>query len=210
MYFITEAELRLHYQQEHFTDYTIKQGTRLTPEARQFLLDRKIVFLEQKQQKSQLSNVSKSKAPKYTSISSYLKPKLEKISATFLLVVSFLTDEDMYTAEQVLILENYLADLCNKNDEHPRVTVDLSLKTEKKHVVSAFHIQSSKGKEIAFLNFLLVDLKVFRAELMTNWSEKTGMEEQLNLIIEKVDKVCTVLEGLIHKAIGGDDVSEGK
>lgn len=40
MKFITEAEIRSDYQKEPFAVYTDQQGSRLTPGARQYLLDR--------------------------------------------------------------------------------------------------------------------------------------------------------------------------
>ena len=50
MKFITEDELRFLYRKEPFTTYEPEPGTRLTPGARQFLLDRGIdMYDEQKQ-----------------------------------------------------------------------------------------------------------------------------------------------------------------
>ena len=40
MKFITEEDLRDLYKKQPFTDYDLKEGERLTPGARQFLVDR--------------------------------------------------------------------------------------------------------------------------------------------------------------------------
>ena len=42
MKFITEEDLRDLYKKQPFTDYDLPQGQRLTPGARQFLVDRGI------------------------------------------------------------------------------------------------------------------------------------------------------------------------
>lgn len=44
MRFITEDELRLQYESEPFTRYTCPPNARITPGARQFLIDRRIAF----------------------------------------------------------------------------------------------------------------------------------------------------------------------
>lgn len=205
MYFITETELRMNYRRAHFTEYKIEQGTRLTPEARQFLLDRNIPIIDKKNQKP-VSKEAEHEKPKCQKLSSYLKPKLEKLSASFLLIISFLIDEDMYTAEKVMILSNTLTNLCNEDSKMLEHLSDETKKNEQKHTISAFHIQSSRGKEIALLHFLLADLNLLRAELIEkSQEEETAEKKQLLLIEQKLQLMCTVLEELIHKAIGGKE-----
>lgn len=204
MYFITETELRMRYRSSHFSEYTIKKGTRLTPEARQFLLDRTISIGEQLEE-PQAVEIEETQKQEHEKIASSFKLKLEKISASFLLMISFLVDEDMYTAEQVMILGNCLADLCSETTNKSLDTlIDSCAETEKKHTITGFHIQSPKGKEIALLNFLLVDLNLFRLELIGDSDKKDTMEKEQSILLnQRLQKVCCVLEGLIHKAIGG-------
>lgn len=47
MKFITEDVLRLRYRKESFTEFTLALGTRLTPEAYQFLVDRRITMIDE-------------------------------------------------------------------------------------------------------------------------------------------------------------------
>lgn len=47
MRFITESELRQLYRQEAFTTYTVPPNVRFTPEAHQFLVDRRIEVLRE-------------------------------------------------------------------------------------------------------------------------------------------------------------------
>ncbi|WP_086347660.1 hypothetical protein [Candidatus Enterococcus clewellii] len=205
MYFITETELRMNYRRAHFTEYKMERGTRLTPEARQFLLDRNIPIFDRKKMKP-LPKKTESEKPNCRKLSTYLKPKLEKLSASFLLIISFLTDEDMYTAEKVMILSNTLNNLCNEDGKMLEHLSDTAKKPEQKHTISAFHIQSSRGKEIALLHFLLADLNLFRAELIEkSYEEEETEKAQLLLIEQKLQLMCTVLEELIHKAIGGKE-----
>ncbi len=46
MKFITENDLRTEYNQSAFTDYYVQKGSRLTPGARQFLIDRRIAIIQ--------------------------------------------------------------------------------------------------------------------------------------------------------------------
>ena len=48
MRFITEHELREQYKAAPFTSYEVAEGTRLTPGAREFLMDRGMLFDAQK------------------------------------------------------------------------------------------------------------------------------------------------------------------
>lgn len=206
MYFITESELRMSYRRTHFTEYEVAQKTRLTPEARQFLLDRNIRISDA--QKEQLESKETEKACfKGNNISSFLKPRLEKVLASFLLIVSFLTDEDMYIAEQVMLLESYLADIEKEGSqsELPELLSDCSLSADEKHNISAFHIQLPKGRTIALLQFLIAELNLLKAELTTKNDEKeTAETKQQAFAVQRIDTGCRILEGLIHKAIGGE------
>ena len=47
MNYITEYDLRARFQQQPFTEYQLKEGTRLTPGAKQFLSDQRIPVLEE-------------------------------------------------------------------------------------------------------------------------------------------------------------------
>ena len=47
MKYITEYDLRVRFQQQPFTEYQLKEGTRLTPGAKQFLSDQRIGILEE-------------------------------------------------------------------------------------------------------------------------------------------------------------------
>lgn len=46
MFYVTENELRGAYNREHFSSYTLPEGAKLTPSARQFLIDFHIDFNE--------------------------------------------------------------------------------------------------------------------------------------------------------------------
>ena len=46
MFYVTENELRGAYNREHFSSYTLPEDAKLTPSARQFLIDFHIDFNE--------------------------------------------------------------------------------------------------------------------------------------------------------------------
>ncbi|MDG0875827.1 cobalamin adenosyltransferase [Paenibacillus thiaminolyticus] len=62
MKFITEMELRNVYRIEPFTSYMVEHGSRLTPEARQFLTDRQIAVSYSTQEQNQEQSKSRSQS----------------------------------------------------------------------------------------------------------------------------------------------------
>ncbi|GAB2025373.1 hypothetical protein [Lactovum odontotermitis] len=65
MKFLTEYDLRLKYQEHPFDDFTVTGETRLTPGARQFLIDRKIKIIDEKEEKEKFQKdvLKKNKDP---------------------------------------------------------------------------------------------------------------------------------------------------
>lgn len=59
MYFFTEKELRMMYKKKAFNQFVLEKNQKLTPEARQFLLDRKIEVTTCKYKKTQEKTIQK-------------------------------------------------------------------------------------------------------------------------------------------------------
>ena len=62
MKFITEEDLRDLYKKQPFTDYDLKEGERLTPGARQFLVDRGVDMYDRNDPMAVLDAQKKEKA----------------------------------------------------------------------------------------------------------------------------------------------------
>ena len=62
MKFITEEDLRDLYKKQPFTDYDLKEGERLTPGARQFLVDRGVDMYDRNDPMAVLEAQKKEKA----------------------------------------------------------------------------------------------------------------------------------------------------
>ena len=102
MKFITEADLRATYKANPFTSYTLPAEARLTPGARQYLLDLGVDMYERKKESP---IAEKSVVTTETSIreleKEWLLLKIKCLKPNFLLTAQDLTTLDVLLAQQV-------------------------------------------------------------------------------------------------------------
>lgn len=147
MKFITERQLRGEYKQAKFSAYPLSPDEKLTPEARQFLTDRKI-SIEQKKPEERSQNISDDQ-PQYrppmvfegdlphrppTVFEGDLPPgycpvkiKFQWVLSLFLLTEAELIHIDPILAESISVLEQYLKTVMEAM-EHDQTAIDLPLK----------------------------------------------------------------------------------
>lgn len=195
MKFITEEDLRLEYRKQPFTEYQPKEGTRLTPGARQFLTDwgirlpveekPKIRSMWAQQESAELPQPPKpapQSSPKMTVESNEAwRLGVKRLQAQFLQTGLDLMQEDVLNAGQVFDLERYLARLLQ--DEEPTTQTsptdwqtlcpqctgigpdNSGLLMEDCFEVTAFHAQSPGGKSIVKLHLLRCSLRELEPQL---------------------------------------------
>ena len=126
MKFITEDDLRFRYRKEPFTIYDPEPGTRLTPGARQFLVDRRIEMPEEGSKVQPIIRDSVTKeiccptanpvrnvvSPKIVNISGdwrihMIRTKMDTVNAVFLKTEHALLQCNVNTAQQLTELGKY-------------------------------------------------------------------------------------------------------
>lgn len=213
MKYITEEDLRDLFKKEPFTDYSLEPGVRLTPGARQFLIDRGINMIETDSIKMPVP--LEEKKVKVPCKNKKLYSRMRSIDALFLLTEEELLSRDICLAQSVIklgkqfsciinMLKNNtpLENLCcmectgiNKNN--------FSNNLDDCFEVSEFHIQLEKGKEIVLLHRLRCELEEILPlvqEVYEGSAEETLLCEDM---IGKVNQIINSLSQLICSAVGG-------
>ncbi|MDR1773150.1 MAG: hypothetical protein LBS02_21320 [Hungatella sp.] len=175
MKFITEDDLRILFKKEPFTSYDLPAGTRLTPGARQFLVDKKIPISDDPfmvKRKNEKPAEKKEEAPKKEICQDHFLLKKKTLQAQFLQAGLELLNRDVLLAEQVFDLERKLSDLGKEGREveiSPSPCTGFHKESfnqpyEDCFEITGFHAQSEKGKEILILHRLRCSVRELAAE----------------------------------------------
>lgn len=229
MKFITEMELRDLYKIDPFSTYVLEPDTKITPGARQFLMDRgvKLLLEQDKQDKTgrrvdlPLSNrANNSRANPVQEQHNWcvlrLRSRLDCIESLFQVAAADLFNSgDAALAEEVMQLGKYVQSV--KNAERDQAAPDkiefwewseteiknCSQSLEKFLDIHNSYVQLQNGKTITQLNHLRVSLQeVETAILEAYWNEEQQACRREDLI-EKVNIIINVLCIMMWKCQGG-------
>ncbi|WFD11755.1 ethanolamine utilization protein [Tepidibacter hydrothermalis] len=219
MKFITEEDLRNLLKKEPFTIYKIKVGERLTPGARQFLLDRGIkIFDDGSYIKKGTENIEKES--KAIEIRNNWKKKMfdckmKSMEALFLITAEELLSRDVFLAQRVIDLGKQFSSIKKALDakntsetfcfkECTGIKADnFSDDLDDCFEITEFHIQLEKGREIVILHRLrcaLRELEPFILELFENNDSENKICKD---IIGKVNQSINTLSQIICSIFGG-------
>lgn len=208
MKFITEEELRDLYKRQPFTDYNLQEGERLTPGARQFLLDRGIDMYERS--RAEIETAKKKESENKGSES--CECRLKSLKALFLLTARDVLGEDVCLSQQITGLYRYLEALeeeagelcCNGcggiNGEN--FSEDIGDCFE----ITEFHMQMENGRKILLLERLRSEVRVFKAESRA----VSGDERKGSLAAQKLNRIINTLSQMICKEVGGKECQRNK
>lgn len=215
MKYITEEDLRDLFRKEPFTDYDLEPGTRLTPGARQFLVDRGINMMDIDSVKLVTPLEEKKITYKSKNKNKKLYSSMHSIEALFLLTEEELLSKDVCLAQSVIKLgkqftyivnmvknkgtiENLCCTECtgiNKNN--------FSEELDDCFEISEFHIQLENGREIVILNRLRCALNEIITVMQEDFEDSDDEAGLCEDIIGKVNQIINSLSQLICSAFGG-------
>lgn len=184
MKFITEDDLRILFRREPFTSYDLPGGTRLTPGARQFLVDKKIPISD-----DPMMVKRKNEAPKKEICQDRFLLKKKTLQAQFLEAGLELLNRDVLLAEQIFDLERRLSDL-GKEGRDAEIAFEPCTGFNKENFnepsedcfeITGFHAQSEKGKEIVLLHRLRCSVRELAAE-----TENAGLNPVINRLSQMI------------------------
>ncbi len=218
MRFITETELRDLYKAEPFTAYTLEPRTKLTPEARQFLVDRGIKLAEAQDSKSKSTGNGNGKSG--TEQESWnvlrLRRRMESLESLFLMVgANLLSGGSTVLAEEVFALGRCFSEV-KKTAWEQTSPVNLQFQNWSeaemkncstylgKHFdITEFHVRTENGAAIASLNHLRATLRELEsAVLEAYWDKEFNVCSRQDLI-EKINLIMNILCVMIWKCLGG-------
>lgn len=204
MKFITEEDLRDLYKKQPFTDYNLKEGERLTPGARQFLVDRGVDMYDRNNPPAVSAGGS---------IGKKLCSRMKALNSLFLLTARDLLDTDLCLSQQLTGLSRRFAALdsvsggkceaaelvCNACSGMNRE--NFSLRIGDCFEITEFHIQMPKGREILLLNRLRSELECFSAD-----AEELIKDEKLYQAAEaRLNEIINTISQMICGATGGKE-----
>ncbi len=223
MKFITEEDLRDLYKKQPFTDYDLKPGERLTPGARQFLVDRGINMydnetpfvspaekkkkaLEKSQEQTQAPVADERKKKKFCS-------RMKRLQAVFLLTAEELLKRDICMSQQVTGLYRQFSALQSAGDGKCEAA-DLccsacsGIKAEnfsqnlgECFEITDFHMQMQKGREMLLLHKLRCELEELELDL-PDYLENEALVSQIS---GKLNQIVNTLSQMICGALGGNE-----
>ncbi len=218
MKFITEDELRDLYKKQPFTDYDLKEGERLTPGARQFLLDRGVDMYDRNDPLAVLNaqkEAAKAKASCSLECISGKKfcARMNAVHSLFLLTAREILESDLCMSQQLLGLSRQFSALGSASEgkcELPALTctpcTGMNADNFSKCIgecfeITEFHMQMPKGKEILLLARLRSELVCFVLDVQ----ELIADEKLRNDISARLNEIINTISQMICGATGGKE-----
>lgn len=214
MRFITEGDLRDLYKKENFSSYAILPGTKITPGAREFLVDRKISILgHPAKEKTNVADTAEQKADRNLET---IECKLKSIEALSLHFAEELLDCDIDAARKLIelgkpisVAERLINGENPENDFHAGACTGIDENSGFKDLedcfkINAFHIQLKKGKGIIRFHRLRCALRELKADIRSLYEkrEKDWIFENLN---KTINEMINTLSQHICDAVGGEE-----
>lgn len=199
MRFITEQEIRAAFRSTPFTEYSLGEGQRLTPEATQFLVDRKIPIC-------QAEKTAVIAEQQNTRQEQLLLQVCQRQEALLLVCISLLLEEDIYLAEELTRLHESLLMVAQaiKQQQPPPIwlieEVPQQLSTQQVPRITPFYVQLPKGRQIAVLHLLITGF----TELQQLSEESDQSQIYVQHIVCQLQQIQNKLQRLILTAIGGE------
>ncbi|MEG6617015.1 cobalamin adenosyltransferase [Peptococcaceae bacterium 1198_IL3148] len=214
MKFITEMELRDLYKIAPFTTYALEPDTRITPGARQFLVDHRVTLVQAQPIASSKKNGDQSKRGQESWSILRLRRKMESIESLFMLI----TAELLYSgavdlADEIQALGKCFREI--KRAEREQLTPEdiqfwgwseqeiRARPTNLEFDISDYHLGLENGKELTILNYLRTSLReVEPAILEAYWDEDKQAclrQDLIDQLYLSINKLCIMM----WKCLGG-------
>jgi len=221
MKFITEEDLRYQYKGQPFITYMLEAGSKLTPGARQFLNDKKVLIEDNPAIKTfALQNNVKQPSPqdqKQMLRQKLVLSKIKTVEAEFLAAGEELLHLDIILSQKVIVLAKQfsgLKEILLGKDSNADLSLEECTGIHQNNFhcelsdcfeITEFHMQMEKGKEIVLLHKLRCILRETDVSIAEKYLD-TGSEEDdqlYHLVSGKLNQVINTLSQLICTGFGG-------
>ncbi|CAH2213946.1 ethanolamine utilization protein [Tepidibacter aestuarii] len=219
MKFIIEEDLRNLFKKEPFTSYEIKEGERLTPGARQFLLDRGINIFDDdsyiKKGSENIKEQSKELEIRNDWKKKMFDSKMKSMEAQFLITAQELLYRDIFLAQSIINLGKQFSNIKKSLDEKNTDEIfcckectgikadNFSDDLNDCFEITEFHIQLEKGREIIILHRLRCALRELEPFILELFENNDSENEFCKETIGKVNQSVNTLSQIICSIFGG-------
>lgn len=213
MKFVTEMELRDLYEREPFVTFVLQPNMKITPGARQFLMDRRIKLVSSQCSDGEKSGNFNSYTQVIKNLSTLrLRRIFERVESLFLLTAAeLLHSGDAVLSEKVMLMAKFFQRLLNV-EEKPMTLEQTQLlglreveieKQPEFMEISQSHLRLENGRVIAHLNHLRASLREMEPVILeTYWDE----EKQVCLrqdLIDGINLITNMLCMIMRTCLGG-------
>jgi ethanolamine utilization cobalamin adenosyltransferase len=218
MKFITEMDLRDVYKIATFTTYVVELDTKITPGARQFLVDLGVKITQATDDEGKVENTTDTKGSSgrvHWSIVR-LQARMEVVESLFLLVgAEMLSCGQVLLGEEILILGHCFRNVTQAQGEGtPLIPVEFwgwpeeeikkcANNIGKYFPVSECHIRLENGKVIALLNHLRASLREIEPAMLESYWDDTQEVCSRQELVDKVNLIINILCIMMWKCLGG-------
>ncbi|HEY8891978.1 MAG TPA: ethanolamine utilization protein [Clostridium sp.] len=221
MKFITENDLRDFNKIEPFTTYELEPGARLTPGARQFLMDRGINMNDTdpntKKNNANVKQTSVQLERKNNWKKKKLRSKMKSTETLFLQSYEELLGGDVSLAQSIINLGKQFVNI--KNEVEGKGSVENLSCTECTGIneknfsddlddcfeITELHMQLKNGRKIIILHRLRSDLREIEPAVLELYEGSENENELCTEVIGKVNQIVNTLSQMICSVLGGKE-----
>lgn len=218
MRFITEMELRVLYNKEPFTIYKIEENTRLTPGARQFLIDRRVVVEEYARDSRDGLKKEQSESKVEKQIywrNKKLISKMRSVESLFYLTGEEYLHKDILLAEEIIKWGSQLSKIrkgFEKGDSVDGLVLEecsgidsnnFSNSLEECFDISDFHLRLERGMDIIVLHRLRCVLLEIEPVILELYEYIDGNAQLLEGTMGRINQIVNALSQRICFLVGG-------
>lgn len=178
MHFITESELRTTYRKAPFQEFTLKPEERLTPEGKQFLIDKKVALIEVRVSENGLEAVEE--LPEFSFYKGWLSCELYEAAILAM-------DYSVTMSQELLKLEQEVNEMLGKEDDKIESCIETVFESET-FELEAVHLFSHHGK-------LLIKLKKIEEFIHLIHAKYPQCQKSLQMTNKKLNEFRKQLVG---------------
>ncbi|MGM0125901.1 hypothetical protein IGI37_003302 [Enterococcus sp. AZ194] len=177
MHFITESELRITYRNAPFQEFTLKPEERLTPEGKQFLIDKKIRLIEAQALENGLETVGETPLPEFLFYKEWLSCELYEAAILAM-------DYSVTMSQELLQLAQEVNEGLTKEVNETKVVCDKTDFGSEAFELEAVHLFSRYGK----LLIKFKKIEEFIRLIHTKYPQCHGVLQRINTQLNEFRK----------------------
>lgn len=215
--FITEEHLKGIYKKEPFNSFELKINERLTPGGRQYLLDKKILIIDNLNLKISdkctdvagikdkiESNIKEEKKCKENLKNQSLIYKFNSIESLFYKIASDVFVKDLELAQKIIDICRYIRnfrEFLEGKAELITINYKVEIEDQKGEVeISEIYIYAKNSSDLFAIQHLFYELKILKGLIIEGYENE---KHTLKVATKYIDVIIEIMSKLISETAGG-------